>query len=623
MKNLMPPMPKRDRHPWDVVSPNYGLYLGRSPIDIPDRGLADCNNMRIRNRKLTNHGIGWTKLFATALGNQVLLVDLHRSSAGVNTTIFGTKTDLFRYDQTNNLPVYITPFYAAGTIATTSGAPGIVGTGTLWLANVKIGDKISIGSATETAVAATWYTVLAVVDDTHITLSTNYVGTTAGGKAYTARKLFTATDADWWDSDIFADAPVGTTSGLTAGDHWFATNGHELVVWDASATTVKVISTSATGLGFACKAVCYYKNMMLFGHITEGASIRPANFKNSAIADPENVTTLEANEQIVAESVDYLLALRRLGDYVVGYCENSVNIAQFVQSPFYFAIRTAGPRIGPFSARTIVNFGDFHEFVAKDQVYKFDGVRFSPYGNQVFDDVLQRVDRSRAAKALSAISEEEREVYWLLPLVSDGSSATKSVETAFTEHYAEQVGSAPTPFMKRDLPATAIGNFRSSPLSRFSDFTGIDFSELNQPFVTSYFSAGFPVLLFGDENGLIYTLNIQTGKDTAANLRSFVRTATRALADGNSNGIVRRVEPALDKDLSTTASVDIMVNTTDRVAGTDSSEATEIALDQSGLRYAPHRKSGRYGSVTFSTELAAVNWTLEGWRVMAETLGER
>ncbi len=619
-----PELPKRKRSSFEVEAPNLGLYLGRSGIDVPARAMADCSNVRIRGRKITNVNVGGSKLFETSLGNQCLLLGEMRTSVGANTTIFGTKSDLFRYDQVNNLPVYITPIYATGTIATTNASPNIVGTGTLWLANVKVGDKISIGSATETAVSATWYTVLNVVDNTHITLSTNYSGTTAGGKSYTVRKLFTANDLDFWDWDIFPDAQAGGTSLYIAGDRWIATNGHEVVAWDGSSSQVRVISTATTGLGFSCTTVQFYKNMMLYGGITEGSSTRPGNFKNSALADPENVTTLEANEYIVAQSVDFLIALRRLGDYVVGYCKDSVNVIQFVEAPFYFAIRTAGPRIGPFSARTIVNFGDFHEFIAKDQAYKFDGVRFIPYANHVFDEVLRRVDRDRAEKAVAAISEEEREVYWILPLVTDGTTSTKSCETAWTEHYAEEVGSAPTPFAKRDLPATAMGSYLASPNNRWSDFVGITFDQLSQPFVSSYFSAGFPTVLFGDEDGYIWELNTQTGLGSSAFCVSSVTTPTRPLAGGESIGVVRRVEPFVERN-ATSGNLLVSVSTYDRVESAASSQDKSYPISQDPVRprFAPFRIAGRYANIYFETQLAADQWTMSGYRVTFDEAGER
>lgn len=624
MTSVFPPIPKRNRNVFEVIAPNLGLYLGRSRLEIADRAFADCMNVRIRNRKVTNINVGHELFFPDNLGGQVLLIALYTVSTGVSTSIFGTKTDLFRYDEGSGDPLYITPIYAAGTIATVSGGPIITGTGTLWSAAVKAGDMVAIGASDEDSIAATWYEVDSVDSNTQITLTTNYVGTTAGGKLYTIRQLFTASDLDWWDYDIFPDAPLGPESGLAAGDHIFLTNGKEVVVWDGDAARVVVISTETTGLGFSCKALCYFKNMMHYGNVTEGSTIRPSTVKNSAIGEPENVVTLEANDSIYAESVDFILALRRLGDYLVAYCDGSVNVAQFVASPFYFAIRTAAPDIGVYSGRTIVNFGDYHEFLSKDQAYRFDGVRLIPFGNQVFDEVLQQTDRERAEKALAARTDSEREVYWILPLTADNAaSPSKSAEVAWVEHYAEQVGSSPVPFTKRYLPATAIGGYLSTSLNRWSGFTGVDFSELTQNFVSSFFSAAFPVTLFGDEHGNVYKLDTVTGFADDADAESFFESPTRPLADGSSRGIVRRVEPYFEMGASS-EDIDIEVLTQERVGGVETSEQSGVALDHSSPRFRSHRNAGLYASVVFSSPLLpARGFRIEGYRVVSEILGER
>lgn len=619
--DLFPKLPPVNRNTFEVIAPTLGLYLGRSALEIPDRALADCLNVRIKGRKITNVNVGHEKLFGPSLGEQALLVALFRSSTGVNTTVFGTKTDLFRYDEGTNTPRYITPIYNTGTISVVNGSPTVTGSGTLWVANVKAGDKIALGSTN--VVTSAWYTVDSVDSDTQITLTENYTTTpNLSGQAYTLRKVFTASDLDFWDVDVFPNAPLGTTSGLAAGDHLFLTNGQELVVWDGNAAQAVVLSTSSTGLGFACRTLCYYKNMMHYGNLIEGSDIKPSSWKNSAIADPENVTTLEANENIIADSVDFLRRLVRLGDYMIGYCDDSVNVVQFVADPFYFAIRTAAPETGIFSPRTVVSYGDYHEFLSKDQAYRFDGVRLVPFGNQIFDEVLQLVDRERAEKALTGISDVDREVYWILPLSSDGTGTAKSAEIAWTEHYAEQTGSAPTPFTKRYLPATAMGEFLSAPLNRWSDFTGFTFQTLNQIFASSYFSANFPILLFGDEDGYIYKLNTVTGFSDDAEAQSSFRTPTRPLLDGRGQGIVRRVEPYYESGAA--GVLGIRVRAQERVGGPVQQEVSSIELDQSGARFRPHRRAGRYGSVEFYSDLSnSASWEVEGYRIETTPLGDR
>lgn len=65
-----------------------------------------------------------------------------------------------------------------GTVAVTNGSAAVVGTGSAFLTQVAIGDRIRIGAD------APIYTVLTVPDDTHLTLASNYNGVTASGLAY-------------------------------------------------------------------------------------------------------------------------------------------------------------------------------------------------------------------------------------------------------------------------------------------------------------------------------------------------------------------------------------------------------------------------------------------------------
>lgn len=616
----LPDMSPRRRRQFDVLNPNLGLFLGRAAVTIPDRGLLDCNNVRIRDGMITSEGVGYSLLFSTPIGLPVTMIFDFSTSLGVSTTVFGTQSDLLRYDEVGNVPLYITPRYTTGTVTTTNGLATVTGSGTSWLANLKPGDKIHFGSSSQNSVAATWYTILSVGSNTTLTLTAPFTGVGAAGVAYTARKLLTAPELHVWSADVFPDAPLGTTSGLPAGDRFIATNGFELLAWDGNANTAVVISTASSGLGFSCRSVLYYKNMMLYGSLVEGSTTKPANFKNTALADPENVTTLEANEFIAAQSVDFLLTLRRLGDYAIAYCANSVNVIQFVEAPFYFAIRTAAPRIGLIGARLVADFGDYHEFLAKDQAYRFDGLRLIPFGNQVFDDLLQRIDRQRLERASVTISEETREAYWVLPLVTDDTD-TGSAKACWTEHYAEPAGGI-TPFTRRDMPATAVGRFVKDAVGRFSDYTGFTFQTLVGRFSDGVFSANFPVMLFGDELGNVRQLGTQTQQDSAVTHNAFVVSPVRAIAEEGFRGVIRRVEPFL-RQAPASGAMTVRVATQELMNGDLTLEEQSHALDQTGGRFQPFRNAGRYGRVTFETTLPGQHWTLEGFRVVVDTLSER
>lgn len=623
-----PDLPPRNQNVFEVARANLGLYLGISPTNIPDAALADCLNCRLLNGKITNENVGYEPLFLTPLDGHVLLIDAFLQSNGASVTIFGTATDLYQYDPGTNEPLYLTPRYSTGTVGFTDASTLVIGTGTGWTAaTVKAGDFIHRGTVDQDDPGEDWFEIASVdIGAQEITLVDPFSGTFPG-QVYTIRHTFTATDADHWDTDVFPDAPLGTTSGLAAGDHWFATNNSELVVWDGIASEVVVLSTDSSGLGFSCKALLYYKNMMLYGNLVESGAFKPGNFKNSAIADPENVTTLEANEYTMVDGIDSIEAMVRLGDSVVGYGSNSISVAQFVSLPVFFAIRTVAPGIGIYSSRMVMDFGDYHEFLSTDQAYRFDGVQLQPFGGHVFSDILQRADRSRATKSHVSISEENLEVYWVIALSSDGASTNQNAQIAYSEHYAEDVGRAPTPFMARQLPATATGVFVSSNVGRFSDFPGQGFHEVPFSMNNSFLTAEFPIVLMGTASGRIWKMNTLSrislpGADDTYD--SFIRTPTRALVDGNHIGAIRAVEPYVEKNAAS-GILTIEVLTQERMGGDESqpSPAQEFQVDHSGPRFASFRAAGRYGSVRMSSSDLDVPWRLSGYRVKTERLGER
>lgn len=69
-------------------------------------------------------------------------------------------------------------WYRQGTAAVTSGSAAVVGTTTGWTNQVLPEDRISFDGG------GTWYEVLSVTDNTHLTLATNYAGSTASGLSY-------------------------------------------------------------------------------------------------------------------------------------------------------------------------------------------------------------------------------------------------------------------------------------------------------------------------------------------------------------------------------------------------------------------------------------------------------
>ena len=107
-----------------------------------------------------------------------------------------------------------------GTVDVTNGSQVVTGSGTNWLTSTKINDLFIIQG--ESVI----YRIIAVSSDTQISLSSNYVGTTAAGVAYVIHVDFTASgiplmqDGDIETVSIYNLAVVALEQGLSSGTYY-------------------------------------------------------------------------------------------------------------------------------------------------------------------------------------------------------------------------------------------------------------------------------------------------------------------------------------------------------------------------------------------------------------------
>lgn len=139
--------------------------------------------------------------------------------------------------------------YKTGTVAVTNGNNGIIGTGTLWLASVTIGSVFSVAGS------GVPYIVANVVDDTHITLASNYGGTTLSGLSYAITTSFTpnqklpypeATDIDTHTIVKRAMLQVDTMLGAVIGG---AAQANRVLFTDANGNLTTNAALTVTGSG--------------------------------------------------------------------------------------------------------------------------------------------------------------------------------------------------------------------------------------------------------------------------------------------------------------------------------------------------------------------------------------
>lgn len=617
----MPPKPTDA-----VVAPNLGLWLTRPALGLPRRALTATNNVRIEDGKLTNRNVGWVKFTANLLNGPVTLIDNFRLRSGAQLLVFGTLTDLYKYTASGDTVVFLTPRYETGTVdVSADGLTVTTNTGTpLWLTNAKAGDEIHIAATGQTDPAATFRVIQSVDTDDQLTLTAAYPGAPLTNQAYTLRQLFTGTIFDYWRSEFFPDAQPADE------DRWYATNGvDEVVQWNGVVDQVTV-----TSLGFTCKELIRYQNMMIYANIVVSGDSRPASIRNSAITEPENVLTKEAAEFVVHDGDAPIVGLARLGDQLAIYSDGRLDgpliTTQFVGTPLLFVFRVASPSTSALNGRLIADFGDRHEFVARDAGYRFDGVAPIPYGPQFWPDITRRVDPGRVLMAFHHFDEENGEVLWVIPHTTDPDTVDGAPQTVYTEHYLEPVDIAsspfapatPVPFMQRDLPALSMGEFERQDTLTFANIGGT-WAENDFRWNDAFLSATFPFLLFGDENGQVFTLNTAGSQDGAA-IDSFVRFGRFPLVDGQVRGLIRRIEVFAEQRPAATYSLTVTPFVAEQQAGPLTSLGNfAYDLTQAGERFVSIFKAGRYAEIEFGTNGVNEGWELQGYQALITPAGRR
>lgn len=112
-------------------------------------------------------------------------------------------------------------WYQTGTVTTVNGSASVLGVGTAWASQVKIGDILTIDRAT-------YYKVATVVSDTELALASPYLGPSAAGQIYAIVVDFNNAAANWLQAAIGLLTPpdrvasvFGRTGEVTAqsGDY--------------------------------------------------------------------------------------------------------------------------------------------------------------------------------------------------------------------------------------------------------------------------------------------------------------------------------------------------------------------------------------------------------------------
>lgn len=603
-------MAMRQRRASAVADVSFGLDFSRPPIALLDGALQDGMNFRVRLHRLTNDKVGWVRTSLPTLNGPVMHIATYRNRAGVQKTVFATFTDLYQATSLTAVS-YLTPRYATGTVDVSAADPAVVtdASGTPnWITNgINSGDQIHFGNAAQTSTAAVWYTIDTVDAEDQLTLTTAVAGAPLAGQAYTIRRLFTGDDTNLWEDVMWIDTG-------SAADYMYLTNGKDAIMrWDGSASQVE-----ESAADFLARHLAIYSNMLIFGDITVAGNDLPGDVRTSTVGDPENTTSGLASQFKVHDSFEPILHMKALGDNLAIYSgpdPGSIVLAQFVGDPIVFLLRKAVSETGPISARVVADLGDFHQFLAGDIGYRFDGAGLLPYGEQVWQKFLGLRDPSRQHLAFHAFVEEHGEVIWAVPLPDDAAlSPVASPTTAFVAHYAEtKTQNQPDPFSRRSFPFLSEGFLANTTTTTWDDLSGSWDSNASAWNDTSLLAA-FPQPIVGNHLGETFFL-YQGHTADGTLLPSYVHFGRRPLNDGVERGLVCRIYPFARELVDEGTNLDVVLHLADSAHG----EAVEsepypldLSLPEGEFFISPFRRA-RYVETEYQMNDVDGVWELAGY----------
>jgi len=597
-----------------ILRPNFGLYLDRAPLTAPNQAVVDGMNFRVRNGSLSDIGLGYTRFGSIQLDGPVKFIERFARRDGVVKNIIGTPTSLYSLNYGAATVAYLNPRYETGTIAVSNANPAVVtGTGTSFVtAGIKAGDKVYIGASGRTDPSGTWYTVGSVTDNTHLTLTTSVPGTPLSGQSYTIVRIFQANTLTHWSTQVFINDAV------SGDDLWMATNGLDWVIsWNGDADQV----TLNSALGFTCQKLIVYSSMMIYLNLVQSGDNLPTDMINSDVGSPLDVAGGLSEQFRVHAGADAVIDAELLADNLVIYSQRGVHLCQFVGDPLIFAFRRAVAGVGPVAYAVVANFGDYHEFLGADSMYKFDGSTLVPSATQVWRAKLPFRSVANGPLSFCFFDEGANELLWAIPYNDDPDSSQPNY--AYVEHYSEQMPqNVPQPWSVRQFPFTAVGEITSSATQLWSTLSGT-WEDQSWRWNDPTLFAEAPLLLAGDSAGKLYTLGAQTFNGSVIN--SFVTFDRRATLDGINRGLISRIYPFVVSPDGGTFNLSVTLYCADHAQGPYTiaqTDSFDISLPEGRHFTTPYRR-GRFFGVSFGSSTLNATWSLAGWDREVKVGGRR
>jgi len=329
--------------------------------------------------------------------------------------IFNTETSQYSVALTENDLINIETgsghTYSYKTETSTTGhisnitTTAVTGDGTNWADGdaIAAGDKFILDAdhTADEEPDSAWATVASVTDDTHLTLSVAYTGTTGAFdpvKDYKIRK-------------VLASPPSKERYNYAVVDNFFCFTNRNINVqkWSGSGYTSDLNSTSATNAKFCIS----YANRLLLADVVVSETRKPWRLMWSKEGDPENWTDTTAGSNDFIGTESGITGLGVVGAYLFVYKEDGYHIGQRTgvsTSPILFPMDKKG--IGVRAPYSLLHFQGTNAFLGRDDFYAINGDTAESIGEKIRYKFFNMVDEAELENVWGNHDTEHKELQW-------------------------------------------------------------------------------------------------------------------------------------------------------------------------------------------------------------------
>lgn len=415
------------------------------------------------------------------------------------------------------------------------------------------------------------------------------------------------------NSFVYRCSDAGTSGGVepTWSETTSTPTSDEGVVWDLVGT----YGAEGGVTDIRCTTLRYVGNFLLLGNTVENGNQRPQRVRWSCIGQitgwkivTDNIAWQEAGYGDFTDDVSAVQAICPLGNYVVVYKEESINRMYYVGGTTIWKTYPAIIGKGCIGPLAVVDLGDKHIFVGKENIYSFDLMTPKRIGDQWAEYFFLILDPGKTQLIAGFYQKEVPEIFFAFVSTNSEDYPDKAIS------YNTNTGA----WAVREMPMTSFGNYIVLSTETWNNVAGT-WDEATKIWDSSKSLANAPINLCSDENGVIYQFDGNSFDGAAID-----GYLTSKLFDFDFPHFMKRIHriqfmTSREGDYSLNVYVGTTGNVEDDIVWYG---PYEMSLDQGGNPWVDLDITGRYMCFKVGTTNANEPFKITGYMIKWEKRGE-